>query len=190
MRSVKDIDSDYQRDVFSGLDSWIEDSYEASFEKYFSTQRYLVGRLSDKEKPITDDELQTILIDIPLKLFEVSEVLNKVKLRASTIKLNIKNLEKTRFDDLKTSGLSDTRKHEIAANSTLDDKFLLSAYESLIERVEKELSYSRELIMGAKKIWDGRRSSENGVPMAKDAQSDNIELPDYNPGRSPKSYIK
>ena len=184
MMNIADIDKRYKSDLFDGLDEWLEESYQTSFAPYFDIQTHLIKRLSDDDNPITDEELQSILIDIPLKLFEVSEILNRFKLRCNAIKLNIKQTEKQTVFDM-TEG-SATHKREVAVLSTVEDKFLLQAYESLIARVEKELSYSRELIMGAKKIWDGRRSSEAPTPTI--PETDGVDLPEYT--NVPKAYIQ
>lgn len=188
MRSISEIDAQYREDIFGGLDEWLDEAYETSFAEYFNVQSELTRRLSD-ETPITDAELQSILIDIPLKLFEVSEVLNRFKLRYNVIKLNIKKMEKGSV--LNSSEGSETHRRDMAVLNTIDDKFLLQAYESLIARVEKELSYSRELIMGAKKIWDGRRSAEEPTPTVVSAEEceESYDLPEYMPA-SGKAYIK
>ena len=69
-----------------------------------------------------------------------------------------------------------------------EDKILILAYDNLITRVEKEMSYSRELIMSAKKIYDVRRNTEQSNPVSEVSSKQN-DLPDYYSSTSGKQYI-
>ena len=69
-----------------------------------------------------------------------------------------------------------------------EDKILILAYDNLITRVEKEMSYSRELIMSAKKIYDARRNTEQSNPVS-EVNSKQNDLPDYYSSTSGKQYI-
>jgi hypothetical protein len=40
-----------------------------------------------------------------------------------------------------------------------------NAYETIIDRAEREMMFCRELIMAAKKIWDARKRSEGIMPV-------------------------
>ena len=57
---------------------------------------------------------------------------------------------------------------------------LHAAYVSIVTRVENEQTFAKELIMGAKKVWDSRRSADNSNPVGLVVP----ELPEYNPTKS------
>ena len=71
-----------------------------------------------------------------------------------------------------------------------EDEVILSILDCLISRVDKEMSFARELIMSAKKIWDGRRLTEGLNPT--DATTSVDDLPDYDEaiGKQKNRYIK
>ena len=186
MRSLDEISKEYA-DELDGLDDWVQSTYDSVFSKYFINQRSLHEKMLDVDKPITDSELESIMVDIPLQLFSVSEVLNNFRLKCEAIKLHIKDKEYNIVKD-KSIDSSETKRKEYAAHTVLEDKFLLSAYESVIARVEKEMSYSRELVMSAKKIWDGRKVNNNPIGEV-NPEEDCEELPEYKPVRISKAYI-
>ena len=137
------------------VNGWCTDVYNNTFAPYFIESRKLAVRLKSKDgpndRPITDDELSWILIQLPINLFDVSEHINKLRISQEVIKLRIRDLE------LKSSK---RQLYDVAS-----DKLLVSAYGSVITRVENEISFSRELIMGAKKIWDARRRTDQANPI-------------------------
>ena len=77
-------------------------------------------------------------------------------------------------------GLSQTAVREFVStrvdDEMRDDEIAVMVYSSLIDRIEGELSFSRELIMGSKKLWDARRSNATN-PVAPVVP----ELPEYTP---------
>ena len=170
MKSLQQI-SDSFSDQFDGLDEWIDKTYDDNFAKYFIDQREMIDKLNHSSEPVSDDYLEKILIEIPLQLFDVSEVVNKVRLKIEAIKLGIKEKESNKL-------------------STLEDRLLVSAYESIVSRVEREMSYSRELIMSAKKIWDSREHGKNSMPVSEIDPECRTELPDYSGPSTHKSYIR
>lgn len=178
---VSSIDSKYQHE-FDDVSNWIKFQYDNLFSEYFEEMHELYARLASSTKPITDDELETILSTIPLRLYGAAERLNDLKVRIEVIKLHIK---KDKHDCLVNSeASSQTSKREEATFSVIEDELLLKVYSSLIERVEGEISASKELIMSAKKIWTSRREAENIGNAAKD-----VNLPDYT-NLDEKQYIK
>lgn len=187
MRSVQDLNAEYTKDVSSTID-WCNELYQSKFASFFESQRYLYDRLKSKSKPITDEELEEILTYIPLQLFTVSEELSSFRTSYEVIKLKIK--EKAAQVE-KTCGLSTiTARKEEAIAQTIEDNLLAVAYSNIINRVEHEVSFSRELIMGAKKIWDSRRQTDSTLPVG-EVNVDHPELPDYKiPNTKPSSYIK
>lgn len=177
-----DLYSNYTSEIIE----WIDEQYSLQFSEYFDIQHTLYQRFSDGSRPITDSELEQILVDIPLKLFSASERLASIQASIEAIKLKIKRDEHTIAD--KHGDLSDTKRKELASISTTDDKIVLSAYNSLVSRIEREMSYSRELVMGAKKIWDARRRTESSNPIKETDTSSYDSLPDYVP--KSQTYIK
>lgn len=181
--NIQDIELQYDQD-FHSVEKWNQDHYENVFSSYFSSVKSLASRLSSSFNPITDKELEEILSIVPLELFAVSEKLNDVKSRVEVIKLNIKQKKR---DQLQVSEATSQAGRQADANaSVIEDELLLHLYTSLIERVENEISASKELIMSAKKIWTSRREAENIANAA-----ENTNLPDYSDMDSSKqSYIK
>lgn len=164
------------KEDIDAVSEWCEQVYKSNFEYHFSDSHSLFKRLKSKEHPITDDELSWILITLPINLFQTSETLNRMKLNHEVVKLRYKQRELEIVKE--SSAKTITQKKDEAAIQMIDDKLLMLAYESLISRVESEISLSRELIMGAKKIWDARRKTDNVMPVG-EIDTSNTELPDY-----------
>ena len=51
-------------------------------------------------------------------------------------------------------------------------------YNSVNERVRRQISFSRELIMSSKKLWDARRATEDANPIG-GVVKEETELPNY-----------
>ena len=66
---------------------WCNDQYDKMFAVYFKEVRELHKRLQSASRPITDDELQQILVDLPMQLFSASEQLSQYKTALEVIKL-------------------------------------------------------------------------------------------------------
>lgn len=157
-----------EEDTNSVVD-WVESQYQLNFSEYFDDLHYLSHRISSKSMPITDKELESILIDLPLKLFSVAEQINRVTLNLEVIKLKNK---KTLTEKIKASQESTaTLKKDVAEAEMLEDKVLELAYSCLLDRVQREVSYSKELIMGAKKVWDTRRKGDAANPVSEVSSS-------------------
>lgn len=172
-------DSIYIDDI-NDVSGWCDSNYEKGFSKYFKGIRELSKRLSSNSRPITDNELQHILIDLPMALFDASEALSKLYLALEVIKLKSKE-EECQFVKTSTAKTITERKDEAAVQMT-ETKVLMIAYQTLISRVENEISLSKELIMGAKKVWDSRRRTEESNPVNPidpDKKQDINRLPDY-----------
>ena len=180
--NLKAIEQRYADDLKSVSD-WCDETYAESFQPYFKDQRALFSRLKSKSRTITDAELEWILTEVPVNLFEVAESISALQTSQEVLKLSIKRRE---ADIAKVSTeSSESKRKEYAALETIDDKILLLAYGNLLTRVEKEMSYSRELIMSAKKIWDARKRTEESNPVSEISPT---ELPEYNQTKC-KSYI-
>ena len=167
------------------VQKWADEEYNKYFASYFVGEVDLYKKLKDKDYIITDDELEWILTSLPLELFSVSEQLGKMKTAEEVIKLHIKEVESEFVKDPDNKD-SVTKKKEDAAMITASDRLLVTVYSIISERVGREMSFSRELIMSAKKIWDARRSSEVSIPSV---DTSNSELPDYDPAAKPKQYV-
>lgn len=181
MKPLNQVMDAHQKNIDDVL-SWCEEMYQSNFAKYFTEQRQLYKRLQSKRSPITDDELEDILTSIPLQLFTVSEEISRVHIMHRVVKLRIKEIaaEVEKHSNASTA----TARKEEAAIAILEDKLLELAYSTILERVEHEMSFSRELIMGAKKIWDARRRTDEANPVTEHSEMDT--LPEY----TGQTYIK
>lgn len=146
-----------------------DEVYSKAAGNYFDDVRQLSDRFQSNHTPITDSELEFILTSLPLKLFEISEAKSKVMLTHEIVKLKSKEKSDESFD------------YKLAA----------AVYNSVITRIDREMMYTRELIMSSKKLWDARKASEN-PPVGEVVMP---ELPDYDnhnysTDHKGQSYIK
>lgn len=176
MLNLQNVQDEFSDDI-EAVSDWCEEIYQNNFASHFSESRELFLRLKSKTQPITDEELSWILINLPLNLFDVSEVLNKFKVNQEVVKLRNKQKE----SDLVKASIETTatKRQEEASIKMLENKLLVTAYSSVMSRVESEISFCRELIMGAKKIWDARRRSESANPVGLVTDDSHTDLPDY-----------
>ena len=159
----------------SEVNEWAEEEYNKYFSSYFKGEVDLYDKMKSLKIQMTDEELEWILTDLPLELFSVSEQLSKLKTAQEVIKLHIKETERAYIQDPNVVG-SQTQKKEDAAALTAEDRLLVTVYDSIIERVTREMAFSKELIMSAKKIWDARRA--DGIPLPEIVTTSS--LPEYN----------
>ena len=135
------------------LDEWCDKIYEDNFGEYFKGVRELHNRLSmENRTPIPDADLEMILIDLPLELVFALENVHRLKTHQEIMKYNAKR---------GIDQIADAEEKKLASTGMMA---IAKAYENIIERADREISYCRELIMGAKKIWDARRNAENANP--------------------------
>ena len=154
---------DALKEDFESADNLVADIYHRYFSQYFKRESDLYAKFQDADAIITDKELEWILISLPLDLKMASNALAQFKQHNEIVKLKMKQ-----------------RKSSNADNSDgLDDEFKLMGiiYTSVITRVESDISFSKELIMGAKKVWDARRSGDS-APVGEVVPKE-PELPDY-----------
>lgn len=170
----------YQGDI-DAVNEWCEEIYTDKFAIYFSRVRELYQRFKSNSTPISDSELEEILTVVPLELFSVSEALNKFRVSYDTIKLG----KKARKCQLAKSSeeSSEAKRNAEAELLTTEDEILLVAFAAVITRVENEISFTRELIMSAKKLWDRRRNTESANPISDVVVDTSDELPAYNAKR-------
>lgn len=188
MTSIDKVADAYE-DNISSVGAWCDEQYDMYFAQHLSGFRIMFDRLKHGGNKVTDEELEDILMALPMKLFDAAEALSVFRLSIETVRIGAKkkecDLARTAKDD---DGLSASAAKEYAAENVLDDRLLIAAYESIIERVERELAYCRELIMSAKKIWDARRRVDTANPVSEVTD----ELPEFVPKdrkRKPKEYI-
>ena len=184
LKQMESIAALYAGDIKSVKD-WCNTFYDEYFAEHFSGFRDAFNRLKKAGNRITDDELETLLITLPIRLFDASEVLSGTKIVLSTVRIGMKQKENDLIAEGKESGKSAAAAKESAASAILDDQILIAAYDIIISRVESEISFCREIIMSAKKIWDARRRTENANPV-----SPVESLPEYNPDENHRSYIR
>lgn len=163
------------REELSPITDLYDTLYNDIFAKYFEDEHSLFERLKSKFKPVTDEELENILTMTPLNLYAVAEELNKFRLNVEVLKLRIKTAE----SNLKSLDNTSEVWVEISTQM-IDDKLLCAVYDKLILRVESEISFSRELIMAAKKLWDGRRQTDITNPIGNFVPTDDIDRERFN----------
>lgn len=157
------------KEDFDAADSVVDDIYNKYFAKYFAKVTEMHDKFCDINTPITDLELSWIITALPLELFAASDALAQFKQHNEIVKLTIKQ-----------------RKHN-KQDEDIDEEYKLMTivYSSVINKVESKISFSKELIMGAKKVWDARQHSSQ-PPIGEV----NVDLPDYQPIKRPQTYIK
>jgi len=180
-------------DTFEKYRNFIDDAdsikaklYEEKFSPYFSDVRSLYSKFKSRLHVVSDEDLQNILLDVPMNLFMASENLNQLRLEYEILKLNISAESKRLKSDirLKDDVVASLTKSEIKElcndmiqMNMVEQESLLAVYKSIISQVESEQSFARELIMGAKKVWDSRRSAEMSSPVSPVETGD--DLPEY-----------
>lgn len=167
------------------VEEWAESEYQNYFAPYFKGEVEIYRELkSNDTATISDATLEWILTYLPLELFSVSEQLSKLKTKQEVIRLHIKEEEDKFVQDPVNSAMSVTARKEKAALLTAEDKLLVDIYSNIADRVGREISFSRELIMSAKKIWDARRAVDGpAIGGIKEVDT----LPEYVP--EGKKYI-
>ena len=187
MSNLDKVISEYSDDM-NAIQNFCDSLYRDNFDENFKEVRNLYTRMKSDVYPITDAELEYILTTFPMELFSVAERLNKLRLSCEVVKLKNKELvEKLRSDAMvyaSEQGMNKTKTNEYVArviNKEMTEyEILHSAYSSVITRVENEQTFSKELIMGAKKVWDSRRNSELSNPVGMVVPED---LPTYSVGQ-------
>lgn len=144
------------KDDFKAADDVVGEIYTNYFSKYFAKEAEMYERFQDANNSITDKELEWIITSLPLELMAASDALAQFKQHNEIIKLTIKQRKNLEQEDIDN-----------------EYKLMSIVYNCVINKVEGKLSFSKELIMGAKKVWDSRRKTEQ--PPINEAN----ELPDY-----------
>lgn len=143
--------------TFEGADDlveWCDEIYNENILPHFKEVNEFYEKIEKSEwRPISDDDLEMILTTLPLRLYSATEAVNRLGIHHSVMKFNAK-----RGIDVEDE---DARKMTIQAMQAV-----ANAYETIIDRAEREMMFCRELIMAAKKIWDARKRSEGIMPVS------------------------
>ena len=158
-----------EAESYREADIALQSVYEKEFGNIFQFVDDLKSKIHDNQRLVTDEELEYIITTLPLNLYTAAEHLSSLKMRAELHKLEHSQLKAQK---------------EIDPSYVRDSEMVTKMYSMLIDRVTSQISMCKELIMGAKKIWDARRSAEHVNPIAPTAPAD---LPDYD--SMPKQYI-
>lgn len=187
MDKLSEVIDKYSVDM-DAIQKFSDDLYDENFAENFKEVRELYKRMKSKVHPITDEELEYILTVFPMELFSVAERLNKIRLNCEVVKLK----NKETLEAIRSAAIIDANQLEMNKTQTADYvnrkintamveyEVLHAAYVSIVTRVENEQTFAKELIMGAKKVWDSRRSADNSNPVGLVVP----ELPEYNPTKS------
>jgi len=151
------------KEDFESADKLVDEIYASYFLDYFREEQHLHERFRDSDTLISDTELERVITALPLELMAVSNALAQFKQHNEIVKLKIKQ---RKGKDADPEGLAE------------EYKLMSIIYSSVITRVEQEITFSKELIMGAKKVWDARRSSEQ-APIGEVVPEPEPELPEY-----------
>ncbi len=169
----------YEKESKELLD-WCDEIYSKSFGDMFSKLDDIYTKLHLNEEydtylsKMSESELSYILIDLPMELYRSAEPLNKLraekeffKLKSKTINQDVVSQVDAEYDNYKgdVSYIEDQINARIAYE-TAANKLMITAYDCVIKRVENQMSFCKELIMGCKKIWDSRRRGEDAQPIS------------------------
>lgn len=146
----------------SKYDEAVTNLYDSVFAKYFVKVHQV--HESMESLPITDADLEWAISSLPLTLFSAAEDLNSIRLKYDLIKLEVKKHK-----------LESVASPSETSLTAIEYDMIGKGYSSLIERVENEMSFCKEFIMGCKKLWDARRRTEQSNPI----EEVNPVLPDY-----------
>jgi len=148
------------KEDFDATEALVNEIYNKYFSANFERINSLNEQFRDKSTPISDEALEDIITVVPLDLYMISNQLSQLQHQQEITKLKIKQRKKSNIPE-----------------EDLDIEYQLMSivYSSVISRVEHQITFSKELIMGAKKIWDARKHTVSINPI-KDKY---IDLPDY-----------
>ena len=164
--NIYSIEEKYQADTASA-EKWLSETYKRIFGTYFEQSDKLYDAIhTGNVSNFSDEDLSNILSVIPLDLLVAAEALSSVKVRTAFFKQQLKEYKHDSRDATDISEL----------------ELLIHCYTALEELVSTKMSFSRELIMTAKKLWDARQEGANAMPVA---ERDYSNLPEY-----PATYIK
>ena len=176
------VEQAYSEDI-SAIQDWVQEMFSSIFGESFNEIQSLYAQLKNADHPIGDAELERLLTILPLDLVEASEKLNGLRLTFETVKLKNKDTER----DLNHKYSNDknipaTVRKDIVDSAMSEYKLYAIAYSALISRAEGHISFCKEMIMAAKKIFDSRRAAEAAIPIGPGvplADNPHPDLPSY-----------
>lgn len=175
MRPIKSIIESNREDIKTARE-FCDDLYDKQFAPYFKDTHDLFVRFQTDSKPITNDELSSILTICPLNMINVSSNLSDLRRQMELFKLKNKDIKNNLSGNESLQDLDDS-------SLIIENSLMICLFDSVIKRVEGEISYTRELIMSAKKLWDSRMKENEPSPIS---EVDD-KLPDYTYPTSAKS---
>lgn len=149
------------KEDFDAADNLVSDIYTKYFAEYFKRTTALEEKFHNTSTSISDAQLEEIITAVPFDMYMVSCNLAQFKQHYEIVKLKIKDRKKLKVDD----------------GQDLEFQLMSIAYSAVINQVEHQISFAKELIMGAKKVWDARKRTETSVPIKE--HEHHTELPDY-----------
>lgn len=195
MMKINEFVRENYQEYIEDIESWVDEQYDRFFRSCFDKVNQIHSSMKSHVRQISDSELEWILTELPMELFSISENLNKIRLDAEVIKLRKKSIRRDvdgKFAvKAKDEKLTKSEVKNLVDAEMVEHDILSSAYSSLISRVESEISFSRELIMGCKKIWDARRKTETSNPIGEVLPNTGDNMPSYyNSDRYHEPYIR
>ncbi len=174
MKSLNEVFSENYADEVANLSEWCEEIYNNFFSGCYDMMNDIKHKLKVMDNgfvygKLSEFDLERIITELPMDLYTASESINKLRLELEMIKLKYKRIRREVLKESEKDENFDSQ------DKLSEHELLIKAYESVITRAENERSSCRELIMGAKKIWDSRRSAEHSNPIGET----NTDLPDY-----------
>ena len=188
---IQGIYNQYYKEDMDAMDSWCSNLYNSDFASVFDKVRNIYSKFQSSSTVISDEDLEWIIVSLPMELLYISESLNSLRLKYEVLKLKTKriqsDIEQKICLECQTLDQKISKKDlkELVDFEMIEHRIVMAAFSSVITRVENEITFSKELIMGAKKVWDSRRHGENSNPIGEV----NIELPEYKVDFEGKSYI-
>lgn len=191
--SIDDVLKEYKTDT-DAVVAFSEELYQP-FKEDFAMVDKMYDKMNETPSKVTDDELEEIMTALPLKIIHVSSGLSQIQLRKEVVKLKNKDKKQSIREEIEEkyedylAPMSKTEQKAFVDAKVEQEltayNILLTAYDSVINRLNTEISFSRELIMSCKKVWDARRAAE--APMISNPkdrnQSSPNNIPDYRPNQ-------
>lgn len=191
MIAPQTVEQAYNQD-FTAANNLVLKIYSTDFLPHFSILESLYYEMSKDKNKISDASLEEILVNLPLELFKVSEKLTELRVKLAVTKLKNRETKVEKEGELMTT-YYDLPKSEMRSRISAvlpmemaSYELLVDVYEALIDLVSSKLTFSKELIMSAKKVWTSRREAEGSMPCGETTPSDSDRIPNlpvYNFGK-------
>lgn len=166
--------------------SELSNKYLKDIKVKFNIVFDLSSRVGCDDKPITDEELEQVLMELPLELFDISERISQYKTSIQYLKLKNKSVEISTKEEnmMLDTPLSAAEMKCVVDNAKMENDISILVLNHVVDVIEHYISFSRELIMSAKKIWTARRDTETVNPIVENDYTADLPVIDK------QSYIK